>query len=75
MILVKKASIDRIFENYATCEDFDGITFLIDIKNLPKNIKEGDIINISGNKITVDALETQKRRDILIKLQNEIFNK
>ena len=72
---MKKASVDRILENYATCEDFKGQIFEINIKDLPKGIKEGDIININDKKITVDNLETQNRKNKLIKLQNEIFNK
>lgn len=72
---MKKASIDSIVENYAVCEDFDGNIFNINLKDLPRNVKEGDILNFGKNSITIDYEYTKLRRKKIIDLQNEIFDK
>lgn len=70
---MKRASIDSILENYAICEDFDGNIFNVKLKDLPHKAKEGDILKIEENSISIDYEYTKLRRKKIIDLQNEIF--
>ena len=47
----------------------------LDINSVPKNVKEGDILNLYNGKIEIDKNETLKRKEQLFKLQSEIFKK
>ena len=59
-----KYAIDRIEENIAILED-------INTKELPKEIKEGNILLFKDNKYIIDEDEEEKRRKIIL----EKFNK
>lgn len=60
--------IDRIENNIAVCELENGEMLDVKISALPKEIKEGDVINLS-----VDETETNKRKERIDKLMNSLF--
>lgn len=69
-------SVDRIEGDYAVCEDECGKMKKIKLKLLPIEIKEGMIIcKNKQNKYIVDLYKTNRRREKIYKLQQELFNK
>lgn len=64
-----KYTIDRFEGDYAVVE-LENQTFInIPKEGLPQNVKEGDIINIE-----IDDIETQKRKEQIEKLMNDVWN-
>lgn len=70
-----KYSVDRIEEDFAVCEDENGVFENLELSVLPENIKEGDILLQAGNGFSVLADETEEHRQRLAKLQKSIFTK
>lgn len=66
-------SVDRIEENIAVCYDESNIKQEIDIFFLPSDIKEGDIITRINGRFVIDKEATKKKRDEVIKLQNNLW--
>lgn len=67
-------SVDRFEGNYVICEDDDKKMFAIDVGEMPKGIKEGDIIRISDEgEIHMDEEETKRRRNKVKKLQDSVW--
>jgi len=66
--------IDRFEGLLAVCEKEDRT--MIDIKRilLPSDAKEGDVLNIDGDEITVDGVETAKRKEIIEKLTKDLWS-
>lgn len=60
--------VDRIENDIAVCELENGEFIDVNIKALPKNIHEGDVINLS-----IDKNETADRKDKIDKLMNNLF--
>lgn len=60
--------IDRIENGTAVCEIEDCGTIDVILKALPKEVKEGDVLNIS-----VDSTETENRKKKINKLMNDLF--
>ena len=71
-----KFSVDRIEENFAICQDLLSEKMVdIGLNNLPKEVKEGDIVVKREDKtFYVDHEETKKRRKKILDLQNKILN-
>jgi hypothetical protein len=61
--------IDRIEEDWAIIE-YEKITFNIPLSLLPKNAKEGDVINML---LTVDVSATKSRSDEIKNLAKDLF--
>jgi hypothetical protein len=62
--------IDRFEGIYAVCEKSDGSTIDIELSNIPKEAKEGDVLSVDGKQIRIDVEKTKKRKseaDILVK--------
>ncbi len=60
---MKLLSVDRMEGNYVICEDDEKKLFAIDVSELPKHVKEGDVIRIKDSgDISVDEEETARRR-------------
>jgi hypothetical protein len=57
-----KAVIDRFEGNFAVCESDDRKMFNIERDSLPEGILEGCVIDICGDKVTLDKDETIKRK-------------
>lgn len=70
-----KYSVERIEENIVLCEDDDGNVVKMKIKDLPKGIREGDIIVKTENGYTADSEETELRRRKMAELQKNVFGK
>ncbi|MBW9149054.1 DUF3006 domain-containing protein [Clostridium sp. CM028] len=68
-----KIIIDRFEGLYAVCEKEDRT--MIDIKRitLPSQAKEGDVLIINNNTITIDINETEKRRKEIQKLTEYLW--
>lgn len=64
--------IDRFEGEYAVVE-FDGITEDILKTELPADIKAGDTLIFDNNKITIDTVATDSRKEEIITLMDELF--
>lgn len=53
--------------------EFEDRTEDIPKEILSEDCKEGDVLTISDNKITVDKAETLKRKEEIDDLMNELF--
>ena len=57
-------SIGQIGENHIECEDNEGKVYYFKKKDVPKNIKEGDILKYDENgKITKDEYKTSQMKE------------
>ena len=65
-------SVDQIGEDHIECENDNGEIYYFKIKDVPKNIKEGEILKLNKNgSLTKDKNETKERkRDIYTKFTN-----
>jgi hypothetical protein len=65
--------IDRFEGHYAVCEKEDRT--MVDIKrsSLPSEVKEGDVLSIVNNIITIDTNETEKRRTEIENLTKDLW--
>lgn len=72
---MKYYSVDRIEENIATLIDDDENKVEIDVSQLLKDVKEGDILKFENGKYVLDKDETMKRKERILSLQNRIFKK
>lgn len=68
-----KFIIDR-FENEFTFLEDEQKIIRIASKNLPKGVREGDVIILEHNIYTVDQERTTKRKQNIKKLINELWN-
>lgn len=68
-----KVVIDRFEGAFAVCEKED-IT-MMDIKKdrLPKSAKEGDVLDICGEIISIDVEETRRRREKIEALTKDLW--
>lgn len=69
---MRKGIIDRFEGEYAIVE-IDGDFERIEMKKLPSNAKEGDVIIINPISISIDQDETLKRRIKIKKLMDGLF--
>jgi pyruvate kinase len=68
-----KVIIDRFEGDYAVCEKENREMIDISKDSIPKEAKEGDVLNIDDGKITIDVLETEKRRKEINKLTKDLW--
>lgn len=67
-------SIDRIIDDLAVLEDDDREKMQIKMYLLPENSKVGDCLKRDNlGNFVLDLEETQRRKNEIIKLQNELF--
>lgn len=68
-----KVVIDRFEGPLVVCEKEDGT--MIDIKRIrvPRDAKEGDVLNIDGDVITIDIEETARRRKKIEDLTKDLW--
>lgn len=62
--------IDRIEGLYAICEMDNRKMIEVELKNIPKQAKEGDVLDIEGSFIIINKAETEKRRIEIEELTN-----
>ena len=71
-----KYAIDRIEENIAILEDINTKEKIeINVEELPKEIKEGNILLFKDNKYIIDEDEEEKRRKIILEKFNKLKRK
>ena len=71
---MKLLSVDRMEGNYVICEDDEKKLFAIDVSELPKHVKEGDVIRIKDSgDISMDEEETARRRKNVKRKQDSIW--
>lgn len=63
-----KVIIDRFEGNYAVCEKEDRAMINIEISRIPSEAKEGDVLEVYSNNITIDINETEKRKKLIEEL-------
>lgn len=68
-----KVIIDRFEENFAVCEKESGEMINIEVAKLPMNIKEGDILIVDGNTISIDEKCTKARKEKINKLAEDLW--
>jgi arginine deiminase len=67
--------IDRFEGNFAVCEKEDRKMLNIKRNKLPADVKEGDVLIIEGDIISIDVAETTKRKNAVNKLFSSLFQK
>lgn len=68
-----QVAIDRFEGKYAVCEKDDRTMINVEIKDIPKGAKEGDVLNIEGSSITIDAKETSRRKAEIEELSRNLW--
>ena len=69
-----KVSIDRFEGEIAVCEQDNGEILNIEKSRLPENAKEGDVLDIDDDMITIDHDETKQRKEQIEKLVDDLFD-
>jgi hypothetical protein len=69
-----KVIIDRFEGKYAVCEKEDKEMMDIDRGEIPLDAKEGDVLIIDGNTITIDKDATEERRKRIQALMDDLWN-
>jgi len=65
--------IDRFEDDFAVCEKDDKTMINIERIKLPLSVKEGDVITFSGNKITLNEVETKIRKLKIDKMTKDLW--
>ncbi|SMB90300.1 Protein of unknown function [Desulfonispora thiosulfatigenes DSM 11270] len=68
-----KVIIDRFAGNYAICENENREMIDIEKNKLPVEAKEGDVLIIERNNISIDYEETAKRKLAAEKLLDDLW--
>ncbi|MCM0648603.1 DUF3006 domain-containing protein [Clostridium swellfunianum] len=68
-----KVIIDRFEGEYAVCEKEDRTMIDILKSKLPANAKEGDVLSIDDQSITINVEETQKRKKLIEDLTKDLW--
>ena len=68
-----KVTIDRFEGKFAVCETEDLAIINIEINKLPSGAKAGDILNISQNDISIDEISSEKQKDDINKLMEDVW--
>ena len=69
-----KVSIDCFEGEIAVCEQENGEILHIEKSRLPENAKEGDVLDIDDDVITIDHDETEQRKEQIKKLVDDLFD-
>ena len=68
-----KVIIDRFEGDYVVCEKEDGIMIDIEKDKICKDAKEGDILLVTENEITIDERATRNRKEEIEKLTKDLW--
>lgn len=68
-----KVVIDRIEEGFAVCETEKRVMINFAVEMLPEGIKEGTVLDIDGENIIIDEIETEVREKEAMDLLEDIF--
>jgi tetrahydromethanopterin S-methyltransferase subunit B len=69
-----KVIIDRFEGDFAVCEKEDRTMMDIEKSKIPTTAKEGDVLNITNDRITIDVEETKKRKKEIEELTKDLWN-
>lgn len=73
---MKRLVVDRFEGKYAICQDENGGMFGIELNEIPKDAKEGSVIDINDDgEISVNSQETNKRIKRISEKTSKLFNK
>lgn len=70
---IMKITIDRFEGEFAVCEKEDRKMVDIEKSKLPTKSKEGDVLNINSDRITIDHEETEKRKKEIEELTKDLW--
>jgi hypothetical protein len=65
--------VDRIEGKYAVCEKEDRTMINIEKERLPRGVKDGDVLLIEGDSITIDRSSTDRRKQDVKKLMDDLW--
>lgn len=65
--------IDRFEENYAVCEKEDRTMINLEKKLLPNGAKEGDVLVLKNEAISIDKAATQKKKNEIDDLMEDMW--
>ena len=68
-----KVIIDRFEGNFVVCEKEDRKMLDIERDKVPSAAKEGDVLNIINDTITIDLEETEKRKKDIEELTKDLW--
>jgi len=68
-----KVVIDRFEGDYAVCEKENREMIEIKRNSIPKDAREGDVLLIRENAITVDVQETEKKKKEIEELTKDLW--
>lgn len=68
-----KLIIDRFEGDYAVCEREDKTMMDIERSKLPEGAKEGSVLLVDGNNISLDENETLERSKHIKKMMNDLW--
>lgn len=68
-----KVIIDRFEGKFAVCEKEDRTMLNIEKSKIPKDSKEGDVLNIVSGEISIDIEETNKRKKEIGELIKDLW--
>lgn len=69
-----KVIIDRFEGDFAVCEREDRSMIDIEISKIPSKAKEGDVLDISDDIITIDLEETERRKRKIEELTKDLWD-
>ena len=70
-----KVTIDRFEGDFAVVEKPDRTMMNIERSKLPASAKEGDVLTVDGDNITIDAAETAKRKKVVGDIMKDLRQK
>ena len=68
-----KVIIDRFEGDFAVCEKEDRKMLDIERDKVPSAAKEGDVLNIINDRITIDSETTEKRKKGIEELTKDLW--
>ena len=68
-----KVIIDRFEGKFAVCEKEDRQMLDIEKSKIPITAKEGDVLNITNDRITIDIEATEKRKKEIEELTKDLW--
>ncbi|NLZ49470.1 MAG: DUF3006 domain-containing protein [Clostridiales bacterium] len=73
-MFILKVIIDRFEGDFAVCEREDRSMIDIEISKIPSKAKEGYVLDISDDIITIDLEETERRKRKIEELTKDLWN-
>lgn len=65
-------AVDRLEENLAVLEDENGTLHTVPREQLPAAVRQGLILRLENGRYCIDPEETQRRREVVLRLQDQL---